>query len=102
MEEMKKLYTELCRLAAPRGLSALVEDLDVVIYQYTSEIMGFVTSYLAGEKVDPSDIQVNKSLDLRLEECINKINELLLYKKKHDALLNLLLEVLSKDSSKDK
>ncbi len=100
MDELKKLFAELHNLPAPRGFNAASDDIDVAVYQYADDITGLVSSYLAGQKVNPSDIHLNEDLDRRLEECLAKIHELRSYKQKHDTLSRLLINSLSKDSPK--
>lgn len=98
MDELRERYIELHNLPAPTGLVAVVDELDVAIYQYTDEIMGLVSAYLTGQEVNLSDIHIDESLDQKLEECITKIDEFRSYKQKHDKLARLLMSRLSKGS----
>lgn len=98
MDELKKLSEEMYGQPAPKGFVASTEDLDILVYQYTAWIMGYVSSYLEGKKIDPSTIEIDKELDQKLEKCLAKLNELITYKQKHDAIARQLLHELSKDT----
>jgi hypothetical protein len=99
MDELKRLYTELYNIPAPKGFSRAAEDLDILVYQDADHIMGLVNSYLAGEKIDLANIGIDEELDRKLDECEIKLKELKVHKKKHDALAKVLIDSLSKNLS---
>ena len=94
---IKILYSDLHTLPAPRGFAASAEDLDILVYQYADNIMGLANSYLDGQKIESANVHIDKELDLRLEECLAKLNELKIHKQKFDALARYLIDDLSKD-----
>jgi hypothetical protein len=98
MDHIRKLRGEIYSQSAPIGFSASAEDLDILVYQYGDSIMGRVSFYLAGEKIDPTGIDLNAELDQNLEECLTKLNELKAYKQKFDAIARYLIGELSSDS----
>jgi hypothetical protein len=100
MDDLEKLYTELFKMPAPKGFAKLAEDLDIFVYQYADNIMGYANSFLAGKKIDPKSIHLDVDLDRKLDECAVKLNELKLFKRKYDTLTRLLLGNLLKDASK--
>lgn len=97
MDELRKIYNDLYSQPAPKGFAASAEDLDVFVYQYSSWIMGYASSYLDGEKIDLSRIELDKELDQKLEKCLLKLNELIAWKQKHDIIAQYLIRELSSD-----
>lgn len=99
MNELRTLYAKLQSLPPPKGFARSTEDLDVLVHQYADTVAGLASSYLAGAKVAYAAVNFDPELDRRLEECRAKLEELRLYKQKHDALAKILIETLSNDAS---
>lgn len=95
MDELKNMRDAIYSQPAPTGFVASAENLDIHIYQYAAWIMGFVSSYLGGKKIDPSSISLDEELDQKLENCLAKLNELIAYKQKHDEVASRLIRELS-------
>jgi hypothetical protein len=100
MDELKELFSKLGSLPAPSGFMELYDDLDIDVFQYTADIAGYVSSYLAGSKVSSASIYINDDLEKRFDACLVKLNELREFKRKHDKLAMLLFEKLSQDETK--
>jgi hypothetical protein len=98
MEEWIKLRDEIYSQPAPTGFTESTKKVGVDVHEYAAWIMGFVSRYLAGQKIDPSSITLDEELDLRLEICLAKLNELIAYKQKHDEIARRLIRELSGDS----
>ncbi len=101
MSALEYLYDELRGEPAPKGFSALAEDLDISIYQYAAGIVGHVNSYLSGRKVSIEDIHIDEELGQRIEKCIAELGTLKAYKEKHDSLVKLFIERLSQGTTRE-
>jgi hypothetical protein len=99
MEEWIKLRDEIYSQPAPTGFTESTEKLGIDVYEYAAWIMGFVSRYLAGQIIDPSSIDLDAELNQRLENCLAKLNELIVFKQKHDEVARRLIREVSGNSS---
>jgi hypothetical protein len=94
-QEFHSLYNDLI----PSGLRKLVDEMKIDMELYKADIIGSVSSHLKGAEVDLITIKYNDELgmrlELRLEACMEKLEELIEYKKRIDALAELLKEEIN-------
>jgi hypothetical protein len=94
MDNLRELFENIQKKTAPLGFAHSCENLDVLVFEYTDYIAGFVDSYLSGQMVNVDDVSIDKSLDQKIETCLVKIRELQLYKQNFDNLAKTLSDNL--------
>ncbi len=89
-KEISELFKELSDMPFPKGVSELIDDLDLELIEHDAYIMGIASSYLNKNRIE---IEVNKNIyiDERINESIEKLIEMRFYKQKLNELTELLI-----------
>jgi hypothetical protein len=97
IEEIRKLFEEISKTMMPIQFDSVAKNLDIDLDEFDGYIMGFVSSFLKGKRVQPQTINLGKEFDEHLETAMAKLKEIIEHKKKLNQIALMLIEYLEEN-----